>query len=409
MKEKFIWYAVIISIILRAGFVFLRPNWQAPDEFPHFYYAAHIAAHEKLPQFMAVHPYYESFQPPLYYFIASILIKTVGIAADRNIDSIEDYEHISGFFPELVIVRFFSLLLGIAAIIIAVPVLKKSLPGKPYGTYTCILLLFHPAFMSNTTSVTNDALAVLIGTVLLYFMVENYPVRRPVISGIVLSLALLTKTNLLLFMPIFLVMVIIAEIPFKQKLLRVCFMLAPVLMIVGFFVAPAWKLYAKMWLFPPSFGYNETVTFARFYEVLRNFFWSFWVAFGRAYEIHLPALLYLVVFFPVSIASIFGIGKSLKRCSVICPDRELTLKFVLVSTIFIIASLHYSLFFFGGVNTSWGKNIFPALPAVLALFVGGLYKIMENRTKILILVLSVICFLIDVWALSLHTGLLEQQ
>jgi len=406
MKTKIIVCGIIVSVALRICFAAVRPNWQAPDEFPHFYYAAHLAVHGTPPEFIPEHPYYEAFQPPLYYLLSAGIIKTAMMFTGSRAASVEEFENIRERIPEILLVRLFSVLLGVAALAVSWSVFRDCFPEQPaYADLCFLLLLAHPAFMSNTTSITNDALAVLIGVLLLAQIPGNRFLNRPWTAGLLLAAGMLVKANLLLFIPLFLIIAAGLSTARKRTAGAVLRMLLPPLAVVCSAVLLEKFHMLPYRFFPPYTGSEEPFSLFRLYQVFRNFFWSFWAAFGRTYEIHLPAVLYGIIFFPVSLLAAAGVVKSLARGGEFKKNDALLFKFLLVALVFAAASVHFSLLFFGGVNTSWGKNIFPVLPAVTALFVFGLLKIMGNRTKIVILALTGICFLIDLWALGVHAGL----
>jgi len=396
----------VASLLLRAGFAILRPAWQAPDEFPHFYYAAHIAAEGTLPEFLPEHPYYESFQPPLYYALSAGIVAVTQSVTGRAVSSAEVLEHEPGRLPEMIFVRLFSLILGLAAINAAGRTFSHIFGGSSDAAYvSSALLLFHPSFLSNTTSITNDALAVFIGAVLLLYLVNGRYLERPLAAGVLLALGMLTKSSLLLFFPLYLLFLLCSARPAIERLKTGLLLTAPMLLVLGMLCLFNFNVVRHIFLLPAFSGNEATFTLYRLYQVPGNFFWSFWAAFGRIYEIRPHVLVYVLVFFQVSLLSIAGLVKIFKEKGK-SANRETLIKMLAAVALFILASFGFSFLFFGGVNTSWGKNAFPVIAAVIVLFVSGLYKIMGNKAKILILVLSGICFLIDAWALGVFTGLL---
>jgi hypothetical protein len=100
------------GFLIRVLFAILTPAWEAPDEYPHYWYAEQIAREGTLPRSVHEFPAYEAYQPPLYYLAASVLI---GLG-DEEV----------AFSPEpapppktLILVRLFSAVLGVATLWIA--------------------------------------------------------------------------------------------------------------------------------------------------------------------------------------------------------------------------------------------------------------------------------------------------
>jgi len=403
MKIKIVYLAVVTSIILRMGFVILRPNWQAPDEFPHFYYAYFLAKQGTQPEYYEEFPYYESYQPPLYYMFTAVIIKTVHFFNDQKYDNINGMIDKNIKIPEIFFVRLFSLLLSIGIILLGWKIFVRCFPEEP-NLYNGLfmLFLFHPTFISNTTGITNDALANLIGTIILLGIINCMITSKPLLLGFLLSLGMLTKTNLLLFIPLVLIIVILMKSDILKKV-NICFRIClPIVIIYGGFWLFEYYREGNFFLFPPLSVQSEQITLFRIYQVFRNFFWSFWAAFGRTYEIHLPAVLYVIIFLPVTLLAIVGIIKVIFFKSRFWQTNRIWGKFILITLLFFCASIYFSLHYsiFGTVNTSWGKNIFPVLPAVLALLVYGLKQVLSKGVKEILLTLAGICFVIDLWALT---------
>ncbi|MFC1477189.1 glycosyltransferase family 39 protein [candidate division KSB1 bacterium] len=407
-SSKVFIFVIAAAVILRLAFAIFRPNWQAPDEFPHFYYSSYLALENDLPDFNAQYPYYESYQPPLYYFMSAILLKMAFHTTGRFTDTIESLEVNGGFFPEMIFVRLFSVILGVLAIVLSWSIFKETFTtNREHAKLAFLLLLFHPTFLSNTTSITNDALAVCIGFLLLYFILDNSVLRRPFVVGITLAAGVLTKANMLLFIPVFIGVLAVAGRKDTGKILPAFAKLLTPLILVPLISLLFFDLQTvKTWLFPPYSGTPEEISVFRVYQIFRNFFWSFWAAFGRIYEIHLPSLLYVILFFPVCVISLHGLARTVFKREERPVESFYFNTYLLITGIFVVSSFFFSILFISGTNTSWGKNIFPILPAVLFLFVFGLYKSIGNRAKIIILLIVLVCLLTDLWAISIHTGLL---
>jgi len=379
---------IAVSILLRLAFALATPNWQAPDEYPHFYVLKHLALTGSLVKSKPEFPSYEGFQPPLYYFITAQLYKIVlpwdKLPPDPNyrIDPDTDTQSRNG---ALIFLRLFSVALGTLTLLIIFKIGLLIFPNAPdCSLLTLAFAGFLPTFIVNSASVTNDVLANLIGAVLLWMLLQPSRPNRTLWLGIVLGLGILTKASLWVFVPLVPVALFIRErnLSVSMKKSIVVFLIA--LLISGWFFLRNYNRYGNVFAFDPGF---ETVsplanhTLADFWRVVRNMNWSFWAAAGRTYELHLSPVVYVVVFLPVTLLALAGVAKMvLKRLPAdsekwpfeISRPAFLTLGIVLAAE--VLAAMYYSLMY--PVNCSWGRYVYPALPAIAILFVAGTYRML---------------------------------
>jgi hypothetical protein len=98
---------------------------------------------------------------------------------------------------------------------------------------------------------------------------------------------------------------------------------------------------------------------------LRNLGWSYWFAFGRTYSIVLPPAAYILIVGGGVIAAGLGLWKERSTC------RDLTVFAAAAIGLAVTASVCYTLSYPSGANTSWGKNLYPAiLPTALCMAFG---------------------------------------
>ncbi len=161
------WLIALLLAYLLGGtlFALYTPPWQAPDEPAHFNYVAHIAKtvtlpvlrmgdynQEKLQNLLQTkfirrlspeNLLYESYQPPLYYLLATPIYWVSG--------------------GSLLALRLFGVFLGALTILLLYFCLDLVFPGKtliPLGAAAFSALL--PMHMAMTAAVTNDGLAELL-------------------------------------------------------------------------------------------------------------------------------------------------------------------------------------------------------------------------------------------------------
>lgn len=223
------WVAVILVLytLLAGNYVLNTPAWQAPDEPAHYNYIADIATQYRLPV-LQLGDYdqdlldqlhrrgfppdasieqvrYEGYQPPLYYLIATPIFWL----SNGN----------------LLVLRFFGVLIGVCTILTLYRCLELVFPGKPLisvsATAFASLLPMHIAM---NAAVNNDALAELLVAgsllVLLRWMHRQFycaPEEHPQFSGqgrlallgVFLGLGLLTKIYAYALAPVCLLMIMV--------------------------------------------------------------------------------------------------------------------------------------------------------------------------------------------------------
>lgn len=209
---------LILYMIAAAGFASYTPAWQAPDEPAHYNYITHIATGNGLPvlhegdydqqqldkllqtnfapKFPVENLQYESYQPPLYYLLATPVYWLSG--------------------GSLLALRLFGVLIGAVGLLLLYLCLVAVFPGKsliPLGATAFAALL--PMHMAMSAAVNNDGLAELllmaVLLVLLHWMRRRFYGREMtnerqmlIWLGVLLGLGMLTKIYAYLAMPVIL-------------------------------------------------------------------------------------------------------------------------------------------------------------------------------------------------------------
>jgi len=222
------WLVIILLLygLVAVRFALLTPAWQAPDEPAHYNYIANIATQRALPvlkmgdydqdllnQLLSSHfdprlPVaklrYESYQPPLYYLLATPVFWLSN--------------------GHLLALRLLNVLLGAVAILLLYRCLALVFPTKPLlslgAAAFAAALPMHVAVMA---AVNNDVLAEVWGLaallVLLHWTRRQFYTsatpqktdgRGPLIGlGLLLGLGLLTKLYAYILLPICLLMIVL--------------------------------------------------------------------------------------------------------------------------------------------------------------------------------------------------------
>jgi len=308
-------FILTLATLIRLPFVFLTPAWQAPDEYPHFHYIRTLAETGKFPVSRPQFPDYEAYQPPLYYLIGAGLFN---LTAPWGVS--EAPIEVSRLEPDLPLVvialRLFSVILGVGVVYLGYKISLQIFPPHSVLIWAVPLLLsLHPTFISNTTSITNDVLANFMGASLVWLFVHPNYRDKILLTGFCLGLAFLTKYNLLPFA----VLLVFTRWQERHSAAswrqQVASILSLALLISVWFFLFNFLRYDHPLAIRPGVE-TEFAPFHgawdawRWYQVIRNYNWSFWCAFGRIYEIHLPAWFYLVFFGLLSLLILYGAGRT---------------------------------------------------------------------------------------------------
>jgi len=206
--QRLLALVAVCYLILGTLYAMLTPKWQAPDEPAHFNYIKYVAEekrfpvlqagdypHEyleeikaaKFPPSMSVSPIrYESHQPPLYYALGALL-----------------YRLTSGLTPDVqfLVLRLFSVLLGAAVLVAAYQLVRAIFPKRPFlALAATAFIAVLPMHITFTAAINNDTLAEIVLLLVLRQCVrvvqEGLGARQGIATGLLLGLALLTKTTI---------------------------------------------------------------------------------------------------------------------------------------------------------------------------------------------------------------------
>jgi len=389
--RQIIWLIFLSGLGLRALWVHLVPVWQQADEYPHFYYVQHLYKYKSFPVSRPVFPFYEGYQPPMYYFLAAGVYsllpsldnhrEEIGEAVEVNFRS-PDYQNSNSMVLQL---RWLSVLFWSGTFWVAVLFFGKFFSDKPEVSLLSLgFLALLPTFVSNSSSLTNDGLAVFLASLFIYLMTQER-IQKPnqlFLLGLILGWGILTKYNNLILIPILIGSVILFH---RGSTFR---MLPPLLGIAAVMVLPWFKFTGDTYGMPlamnPGYETSQAINGQAGTTLLisaRNLFWSFWAAAGRAYEIHLPVWWYILIFGGMTVLASLGLIKLFPMASSSANLSAFQFNLVVLSLVaavaLVAASLWYCLSY--QVMTSWGKNLYVMLLPIALLFSLGWTQISSGR------------------------------
>ncbi|MDY6878191.1 MAG: glycosyltransferase family 39 protein [Chloroflexota bacterium] len=192
----------IVATYITIGVLYaaLTPTWQVPDEPAHYNYIRALAddrdlpilepgdydqaylerlKSERFPPELSIAPIeYEDHQPPLYYLLATPVYRLFG----------------SAVLP----LRLISVALGALLLLVAWGTVRATFPARPeLALVATAFIAFIPQHVAMTAGVNNDALAELVvgGTLWALVVYVGGGHDRPWPVGLLLAVALLTKTT----------------------------------------------------------------------------------------------------------------------------------------------------------------------------------------------------------------------
>jgi hypothetical protein len=386
-KERiWFWGILLVALLLRMAFVLGTPAWQSPDEYPHYWIAEQIALRGDYPRPVPLFPAYESFQPPLYY---GMLAGVVGLSHGEL-----TFTEVPAPPPRvLIIARIPSVIFGVLTLLVAYAFLRRIPELDSFVRLSTVgFLALLPSFVGVTSTVTNDSLVVLLSSIsLLYALREPVNDRSAIVSGIWGGLALLVKMTAIILVPVIVVhMLRMARWKLGPSVRPI------VLTCLGWLVGGAALVVWNVFQHGHAVTLNPVMTSTfhlsvpQLLNAVRNLTWSFWLAFGRTYDVHLGPAAYAITALPVMLLAVVGwrrVPAALRALGVL-------------SLIAVIVGIAGALFFvlttppeFG---TSWGKYVYPLLLIIAPSVIIGLSAVSHTWGRAIIgatlLILAAGCF-----------------
>jgi len=261
-------------------YLFISPPTSSPDEIAHLSYPRFLLYEKQLPSFQTSQDFWESHQPPLYYFFSVPFVK---IFSEFSIENQLQLDRCASFCLYGISLYSFFLLL------------KKLFPGQLYLQSVGILVLGIPMVAYLAGSFSNDISMLLISTWICYWIFYKSQIsfehKEAIFFGMLIGAGLLTKIHVY---PILLVGIIF--VLWKKRLL---------LWIeagLSAFLISFWWFVHNIQTTNDVFGLSNTfilwnsqkTTLSGFHDVFvlcGKLFSGFWGVFGK-FNITYPEILY---------------------------------------------------------------------------------------------------------------------
>lgn len=407
-----LWVIVIAGLALAAGYATGVTPWNAPDEPAHYNYVKYVATTGQLPELKqgdwnsvlldrlkaAKFPpsesvdsiRYESWQPPLFYLLASpIYNATARLPLEQRV----------------VALRLLSVAISGVTVILVFLAVRKIFPGElPLQLAAAGFAAFLPMRSAIAGSIDNDALAEMVSTLILLQLIviitSGFGTRRAVFLGLTLGVALLTKATIYEFVPLAVVVAALSPLA-KGKVGNNRWRLLGIVVGVAALISGWWfvrnaMVYGGVDIFgairheqvvvgQPRQGRLDGAAISYLGTTL---FKSSWGQFGWM-GVLIDERLYFVLEM-VSGVAVFGLALFLRRVlfskGLLSPEQRASLALMGAAMGLVLAVLaYYNLTF---IQTQ-GRYLFPAILPIALFFVLGLRELIAPVHAKLLLSLSV--------------------
>lgn len=341
-RRSGIWTLLAVYLVLGCIYSLVTPLMEASDELWHYPMVKYLADHRSLPvQVAGVETAWrqEGSQPPLYYALGALLtswIDTSDLEEVRRLNPHADNGKITedgntnlivhtpaqekrgwrGTTLAIHLVRLFSVLMGTGTVYLGYRLLLEIWPERwGLALSAAALTAFNPMFLFISGAVNNDNLAMLLsalGIWMLVRLVKRHAVqvapplrtwwRDVTLLGIVLGLAVLTKTSAMGLLP--LTALAVSFVAWKQRswqrfLSGGAVTAGLVALIAGWWFARNAILYDGDWFglerFIQVLGYRvPPATLGQLWSERTGFLMAYWGLFGGV-NLPMPAWIYAVL------------------------------------------------------------------------------------------------------------------
>ncbi len=236
IQRRLLYLILLVYVLLAGIYSIVTPLFEASDELWHYPLVKYMADHGlQLPPQDPANPgpwRQEGSQPPLYYMLSAILTAGVDTSDMELVRRINPHADIGVVRPDgntnmivhrtemeafpwrgttlaVHIIRFFSIALGLATVLVTFQLAREIFPDQPLVALGAAALnAFLPMFLFITASVNNDNLSNLLGNLLILLIVRLLKMSRLphwrdyALLGVVTGAGLLSKLNIGLMIPL---------------------------------------------------------------------------------------------------------------------------------------------------------------------------------------------------------------
>ncbi len=460
---------LVTYLALAMGFNAVNPIFEAPDENWHYFTAQTIAETGRLPKIETIpDPWMaqEAAQPPLYYLLASLLIRPIESDQARNLvwenprvmlgdasspTNTNAFVHPpnemwpwEGYVLAVHAVRALSTLIGLGTLLCIFGAGRLVWPNQPErAALATALVAFLPQFLFLHASVTNDVMIILTVSFVLWQLLRmwtfHYSWRNLLVLGLSIGLAILSKTAgllLLLYSLGFLSILAMRESRSRSKSLPVGKWLVRLALVAGTALfTSGWLLWRNWQLYGDITASNQILSFFggdRGYSVVQvlaesSGLWNSMIAVFGWFNVRPPGWVFLIWNALVG-AAVLGILLTLTRRLTMPTTRSQGEKMfnsslvgawlerrwfpAILLGIWVLAVYAALVRFMMQIHAGQGRLLFPALlPLALGLAYGlSRYRLswLNKLAPLLALSTSVYCLLVVIPQANARPPIIEE-
>jgi len=253
------WLAALVYLLLTASYSFMIPAWEANDELDHVANIQYEVEHFGSFMPIAYGQWHETHQPPLYYWIGAAWQRMLRIPAftisfppwratkPENDKLVFAHNKFTTTQQEqahkLHRIRLLSPVLGTVTVAICYLLCLRLGFGSLFAASATFLVAFHPKFLILSAVISNDSLAILLGTAFLLAVVSFVSnqnrdwqscIALSLGAGLLAGAGILTKLNLLpLFGLLFPAALFLADYRWSQKAASLLISAVATLLVCG--------------------------------------------------------------------------------------------------------------------------------------------------------------------------------
>ena len=394
-EKRQLFLIIIVFISFAFTYAFFVPFNAAPDEAAHFDYIDFIVENRKLPSPSLINDgvmeidlattalprdkkfYYEVHQPPLYYLINAPLL-----FLGKKISLSNSY-----LFP-----RLFSALLGALTLFVVYKIACLVFPHNLYLKLAAPLAVFFvPMFVYMSAMINNDALANLMGALLIFYCLKVIRMSPNELNknlyftgGIILSLSFLTKT---VIYPLILLLLFLLFLKSIKNLGNIKWL---IILTIAPLLAVSELWFLRNYLIQKNiFGWADLLTLQQFHSPLTlnivtldmwldQLFDSFWGDFLNWQDVYLPQATGLMLRGLVTLVFVIIISYLVSQWQKI-PKFQKQALFVFI---YVLASICLGLVIFNlKFYQPQGRYFFPAISVFALGLAYTWHKLTPSRLK----------------------------
>jgi hypothetical protein len=280
---------------------------------------------------------------------------------------------------------------------------RGSLLDKTGLLFATAFVAFLPTYVALSSSVNNDVMVVLCSTMCLYVLLspaDTWNLTTALFAGCWAGAALLSKSNAVILLPLIALRVyhVAGDRPVHMLRLGALTLLGVGVAILMLLLRNLYQ-YGDMLVFAPREPKEFSFSPSHVLWALRNLGWSFWFALGRTYDIRPSVSVFVVTTVPMMIVAFIGWVHS----GIHQQNRHIVYLTGTAIVAGVLASLFFTLSYPAGHQTSWGKNLYPAIVFIAFFFIQGwrnFHVFNKNVVHVICLLVMVAGCLWGLWAIT---------